>query len=244
MIAYLDADILLHRACSFADDEFDGQPVGDWRQALHFFEHLKAKWLKELGEYDDYFLVVSTGRNFRYGLYADYKGNRKDIVPHPAMVGLKEEILSWQETLTEEGIEADDLIGIMCSETPDTIAVSADKDFKTVPCRLMVPTSHGRTKPDYFVISEAEADVNWLRQALTGDTTDGYKGCPGIGPVKAKAIVQDHADLKTNWTAVRCIFAEKGLSVDDALLQARLARILRYGEYNFDTKEVKLWEPK
>jgi len=33
------------------------------------------------------------------------------------------------------------------------------------------------------------------------------------------------------------------LSKHDAIRQARLARILRYGDYNPKTKEVKLWKP-
>ena len=36
-------------------------------------------------------------------------------------------------------------------------------------------------------------------------------------------------------------FEKHGLSEEVAIENARLARILRNGEYNFDTKEVKLW---
>jgi DNA polymerase-1 len=36
-------------------------------------------------------------------------------------------------------------------------------------------------------------------------------------------------------------FESKGLGEEVAIENARLARILRDGEYNFETKEVKLW---
>ena len=36
---------------------------------------------------------------------------------------------------------------------------------------------------------------------------------------------------------------EAGLTEEDALVQARVARILRANEYDFGTGEVKLWEP-
>jgi DNA polymerase I len=36
---------------------------------------------------------------------------------------------------------------------------------------------------------------------------------------------------------------KEGLTEDDALLQARLARILRADEYDFKAKRPILWEP-
>jgi len=38
-------------------------------------------------------------------------------------------------------------------------------------------------------------------------------------------------------------YNKKGLSEEVALENARLARILRNGEYDTDTGEVKLWNP-
>ncbi|MBD3755126.1 MAG: hypothetical protein IE937_05715, partial [Gammaproteobacteria bacterium] len=188
-IAYLDADILLHRAVSFVESDFDGDPMNDWRQAMFYFDFLKEKWLKEVGDTEDYFLVISVGRNFRYDLYDDYKGNRKDIEPHPSFSTLKQEVMELQGVVWEEGIEADDYIGIKVTENPGTsIAVSADKDFATIPCKLYVPSSHGRTKGSWYSFTEDEANMNWLRQTLTGDTIDNYKGIPGIGPKKAEKI--------------------------------------------------------
>lgn len=243
-VAYIDADILLHRAVSFVDATFNGQPVADWKQALQFFNSLHDKWMKQVGPTEDYHLVISVGPNFRKGLYSDYKANRKDIIPHPAFAGLKEEVMSMQATVWEDGIEADDLIGIRCSDpSAVTVAVSADKDFATVPCRLMIPMSHGRKKPDWHTFTEAEADRNWLIQSMTGDTIDNYKGIPKVGPVGAAKVLPVATSVDVMWEAVKGAFIAKGLTEEDALLQARLARILRHGEYNFETKEVQLWAP-
>lgn len=242
--AFIDADILLHRAVSFVDEEFDGEPMADWKQALQFFDHLHKKWAKEIGKFDDYYLVISDGANFRKGLYPDYKANRKNIVPHLAFKRLKEEVMERQDVIWETGIEADDLIGIRCSEDPQhTVAVSADKDFATVPCSLVIPTSHGRKKPIRQRFSEEEANMNWLRQAITGDVVDNYKGLPRYGPVKAEQIVPGPGSVEQLWPAVEAEFLKKGFTSDYAITMARLARILRAGEYNFETKEVKLWEP-
>lgn len=245
--AYIDADIILHRAVSFVDDEFDGEEMNDWRLSLFFFNYILSNWLKEIEEkkieLKDYYLVFSVGQNFRKGLYDLYKANRKDIIPHPTFAKLKEECLEYDAAIWEEGIEADDLIGIRCSEDPQgTLAVSADKDFATVPCQLLIPGSHGK-KASLHRFSEAEADVNWLRQCMTGDTIDNYKGIPGIGPKKAEAIVPQPAPLSYLWPKVETAFVNKGLSREHALLMARLARILRDGDYDFENKEVKLWNP-
>lgn len=242
--AFIDADIILHRAVSFCEKEFDGEPMYDINQAVSHFKTIQNQWLKQAGKLSDYYLVVSVGQNFRKALYPDYKANRKDIIPHPALEGLKAEVMTWMDVIWEEGIEADDLIGIRCSENPKkTLAISADKDFATVPCNLMIPISHGRKKPDWHEFSEDEANMNWLRQTITGDAIDNYKGIPRVGKVGAEKALPRPAPLDVMWENVRRLFIEKGLTEEDAILQARLARILRHGEYDFFTKEVKLWTP-
>lgn len=241
-VAYLDADILLHRAVSFCDKEFDGGEMTDPKQAIYFFKMLQDKWLRELGKTEDYFLVISNGKNFRHDLYDQYKANRKDIVPHPAFKGLKEEVMSWQGVIWENGIEADDLIGIRVTEEPNRVAVSADKDFATVPCKLYTPGSHGR-EGHWSEFTEDEANRNWLIQSMTGDTIDNYKGIPGIGPKKAQAILPQPQSVEVMWQKTLMAFHMAKLTESEALLMARLARILRHGEYDFETKGVKLWEP-
>jgi 5'-3' exonuclease len=270
-IAYIDADILLHRAVSFLDPDWGGEPVNDWKTGILYFEKLLQKWLKEVGDHSDYHLIISVGPNFRKGLFDDYKGNRKDIIPHPALADLKLAVMSWQETVWELGIEADDLIGIRVSENPNTVALSADKDFLTVPCTLMIPTSHGRKVPDWHTITEAEADRNWMIQSMTGDTIDNYPGIFGVGTVKASDIydnprltVKAPTELWkrgpkkgspkpvawidgppcTPWQAMVSLAQSKGMSESQMIQMAQLARILRDGDYDFETKEVKLWRPR
>ncbi len=241
-VAYLDADILLHRAVSFCEAEFDGEIMTDPKQAIWHFDKMLKSWLVQVGNISDYHLVISNGKNFRHDLYADYKGNRKNIIPHPAFAGLKEAVKEYQATVWEDGIEADDLIGIRTTEFPNSIAVSADKDFATIPCRLYIPASHGKAG-SWHTFTEEEANRNWLIQTMTGDVIDNYKGIPGVGPVKANSVIPAPAPVPYMWANVVNAFKSKGQTPEDALLMARLARILRHGEYDFDKKEVKLWTP-
>jgi DNA polymerase-1 len=132
-------------------------------------------------------------------------------------------------------LEADDVMGILATSKPNSIIVSADKDLRTIPTRVYNPS-----KPDLGVIevTRAEADRNHLIQTLTGDRTDGYPGCPGIGPARAEKIVDG------GWEAVVECYVKAGLNETVALSQARLARILRKGDYVKKTGLVKLWSPQ
>ena len=61
-----------------------------------------------------------------------------------------------------------------------------------------------------------------------------------MGPVKcSKKFETDGA----SWQSVVELFESKGFTEEDALLQARVARILRYEDYDFEKKEVILWTP-
>ena len=184
-----------------------------------------------------------TGKiNFRLDLFDDYKANRKTVRKPMILPALREHMLDkWDATL-EEGIEADDLIGIAATEpeAKDSIAVSVDKDFRAIPCKLYNPD-----KPEEGIadINEDEADRHHLFQTLVGDSSDNYKGCPSFGPVKANKLLDNSASAEDAWDNVLTQFDKAGLSSKHALVQARLARILRHGDYDFESKKVKLWTP-
>jgi len=246
--ALVDADIILHRALSFTDDEFDGEPIVSTSQGESVFDSMLERWLKEASEYftiTDHILYLSKGHSFRKLIYEPYKANRKDITPHPSFSALKERIYGRSNVTFAAGIEADDLIGVEATspENKDrVIMLSADKDFKTLPGVLIIPASHGKTKCSVFNTSVLEANYNWMRQTLTGDVIDNFPGLAGIGPAKANKILEGKKSLNDMWTAVQDAFIQKGKTRDDALLMARLARILRHGDYNPKTNEVFLWQ--
>ena len=114
--------------------------------------------------------------------------------------------------------------------------VTIDKDLKTIPGLHFDP---GNPDDGIYEVTQEQADYNHLFQSLTGDLVDGYKGCPGVGPVKAARILEKDPC----WASVVAAYNEKGISEEDALVQARVARILRWGEYNMEKKETRLWNP-
>lgn len=199
-------------------------------------------------------LPLSVKSNWRKSIYPAYKANRLHK-PKPALWYAVDEYLHelWPDRIiTRDRLEGDDILGILATQPKSkwiegkACIVSIDKDMATIPGFLYNPN-----KPDLGVrrITQYDADRFWMYQTLTGDTADNYPGCPGIGPKKADAALagwvasDDPRYLEWAWGRVVEAYESKGFTAGDALLQARLARILRHGDYNFTTGDIRLWEP-
>jgi DNA polymerase-1 len=133
--------------------------------------------------------------------------------------------------MVEERLEADDLLGILGSNDLSTVIWSLDKDLLTIPAYHLL---NGKVEE----VDQEEADYNFLYQTLVGDSTDNYKGCPTVGAKKAERLLDEQG---ATWETVVAAFDSQGLGEEVALENARLARILRDGEYDFETKKVRLW---
>ena len=201
---------------------------------------------------DRLIVCLTADENWRKQLWPDYKANRKDK-ERPVLLGHCRDFLrTHYEVECWPRLEADDVMGILSQTIPGSIIVSVDKDMRTVPCRLYNP---GRPNEGVVRVDDVLAHEWHMTQTLTGDTVDGYKGCPGIGPKKAAQVVQEVFDQVNPiqnystwrselWTAVVNMYEAKEMSVDDAVMNARLAYILRHPhEYNRKTSKLKLWQP-
>ena len=184
--------------------------------------------------------------NFRKSLNPAYKANRKSIKPILYEYLRKYMIEAGYMVYERPSLEADDVIGILATSTKiikgDKVVWSLDKDFKTIPCKFHRASIKGDDESK--IISEAEADWWFMYQTLVGDTVDGYSGCKGIGDKTARKIlgeVGEHS-ISEMWQSVINTYKSKGYTKDDALLNARMARILRAEDYDFKNKEVKLWQ--
>lgn len=239
----VDADITLFQSCSAAEDEIDwGDDVWSLAVDLKEAKRLVTKAIDELKtrfDTDDVTLCLSDpSGNFRKQLNPEYKSNRKKSRKPVGYATLREWVEKEYHTEQRPNLEADDVIGIMATlpknKGAEVVVVSDDKDLKTIPCKLFRPRSEELT-----LIDPDTATYHFFYQTLVGDSTDGYKGCPSIGDVKARKIL----DEECSWAAVVRAFEGQGLTVDDALMQARMARILHYTDWNKDKQEVVSWEP-
>lgn len=209
------------------------------------FEAMIAR-IFERFETDDHALAFSSSTNFRYEVDPTYKSNRKGLRKPMCFSAVRELADANYNSISMEGLEADDVMGILATKPNDVhkIIVSQDKDLKTIPGTLW----NGK---DVLQITTHEADHNHLYQTLTGDPTDGVKGCPGVGPVKAEKILnagKGPTELSMDWMQLRwsrivATYEKAGLTEETALQQARLVRILRWSDWDGENKRPILWAP-
>lgn len=205
-------------------------------QAVNVIEGL-IKQLKA----DKAIVCLTDSENWRYSVLPSYKSNRVGVERPVLLKEVKDHLASKYETFTRPTLEADDVMGILSTHPKlikgKKIIVSEDKDMKTIPGWLFNPAKD--TKPRKVTLEEA--DTFHLYQTIIGDTTDGYKGCPGAGPKAANALLEEYTDSASRWKAIVRLYESKGLTEEDALVQARVASICRFTNYDFTKKEVILW---
>ena len=248
----IDADSFLYAAAIDAEEEIEWD-VDQWtlscdhRKAKEHFKN-KIVDLIHLSGCDAYTLCFTGPKNFRYDIYPDYKSNRIGKRKPVGFLAFKDWALHTElpndaegRALLWDGIEADDLVGILATDKTQKfqrVIYSIDKDLENIPgVHLKLVEENGLLCSRFVLISEQESFRHFLLQVLSGDTSDGYKGCPGYGPVKANKLL----DKNTSWRSVVGAFIAAGLSEDDALTQARLAHILHCDDYDKESGEVKLW---
>lgn len=238
--AYVDADMLIYLSAFETQEHWgEDQVLCDPVRALRIFHNTAEKWTKSL-DIDNVVLCLSDRtKNFRKDIDPQYKANRKDLAKPVGFDEIVASVYALPNVLSYPTLEADDVIGIHTSSAwEEAVAISKDKDFFTVPCAFYQPGKMQRPLP----ISEDQANLNWLRQALTGDVIDNYKGIPKIGEKKAQAILPNKAPVAVLWQRVVEAYQRAGLTEDDALRNARLARILRKEDFNESSGAI-LWTP-
>ena len=242
MLLALDTDILMYKAASAAEQEVDwGDDIWslqtDLKEAKQAFEVQITKITDRLGVKDYVCCLSDHSNNFRKVVDPSYKSNRKGTRKPVGYVALCDWVEANFKTFRKPRMEADDCLGLISTKPGNegkVIIVSDDKDLRTIPGKLYRPMAD-----EILTITEADADKYFFTQVLTGDATDGYKGIPGVGPKKAEAIL----GARPHWGAVEQAYIKAGMTRDDAIQQARLARILRWSDWHEEIEEIRLWLP-
>ena len=245
----LDGDIILFKCCAALEEEttFDGWlhiPWSDERAVRAAIDRTINKLMEDVQATEYVMCLSDKNNNFRKDVLPEYKANRKGNRKPYCYGTMYEEWLEYNETVVMPNLEADDVMGILATDKdyrPDCkkIICSIDKDMNTIPCWLY----NWDNMEEETKVTQKSANLNFYTQVLTGDTVDNYKGCPTIGPKKAEAALENVLTEEEYWSIILELFEKKDLTEDDALVQARCARILRAEDWDKETKEVILWEP-
>ena len=233
----IDADFIVYKACAAAESEVDfGDDVilvtSNFDDAYRATERELTKIRNNFGEFSDIILFFSDSKNFRKQIEKSYKGHRNRKKP----CGYKRVINALKENykvIIKPTLEADDAMGIYATKFPGNCIVSPDKDMRQIPGKLY-------NFDEVFTVSKEDGAKWHLVQALAGDQTDGYGGVPGIGVKRATSLFEEHG---YSWKTVLKAFDDKNLTEEEALVNARLARILTADDYDFTKKEPILWSP-
>ena len=230
----IDADFIVYKACAAAEEDLD---FGDdvilvvsrfteaYKNVARELSRIKERFMWDVPEM---ILFFSDSNNFRKKIYPDYKGHRNRKKP----CGFKRvitELAKEYNLIRRPELEADDAMGIYATKHPGNIIVSPDKDMRQIPGKLY--------NMDEVIDITPEDGMQWhYIQTLAGDQTDGYSGVPGVGIKRAVALFEEHG---YKWSTVVKAFEDKGMT-EDALMNARLAKILTTNEYD---GRVIYWSP-
>ena len=230
----IDADYIVYKCCASCETEVDwGDDVilvtSKFSEAYNAVKREIDKIASNFFDPEIY-LFFSDSINFRKKILPEYKGhrNRKKPCGYKRVINkLKTEF----EVIKLPELEADDAMGIYATMWEDTTICSPDKDMRQIPGNLF--------DMDSFTFINKNDGLRWhLIQTLAGDQTDGYSGVPGIGVKRAAGLFEKEG---YTWKTVVEAFADKDLTEDVALQNARLAKILTVDEYDIETNTIKLW---
>lgn len=155
-------------------------------------------------------------RSFRHDLASDYKAGRGEKPPGfgPTMHELRDQLaIQDVASFSVDGFEADDLIATLARQAIDegckAMIFSNDRDLHQclVGGCINQITAMRRVRPGEFSLQVMTAAKlkeqfgvhphQWVDyRALVGDTSDGIKGCYGIGEGVARSILERFTDLE------------------------------------------------
>lgn len=237
--AVLDGDILAYRAAFWADQE-----GSEW------LENRIVDDLKLWTPPDVTNIVVafscSRANNFRRTWWKEYKAHRDINKQTPENLDYAISIIKDKcRCQSKETLEADDLMGIQMSMGL-AIAVTIDKDIYSAYGWSWKPPMKLGESNEVIYTSLEQADYNFHKQWIMGDSTDNIPGVWKLGQAKAEKLLNN--TRPSNHTALVLSLYEKmptkdggAYTFDDAIAQARCVRILRTEDWN---KNVIPWYPK
>lgn len=190
--AIIDADSLCY-AVGFSSNDVEE------KIALSRLEQTMTDLCMDL-DCEDYKGFLTGKGNFRndIAVTVPYKGQRVSDKP-THLTALREHLVSsWGFTVVN-GIEADDAVGIAAYALAEdeSIMVHIDKDLNQ-----FRGWHYNYRKKEKYYVSEFEGLLSFYTQMLTGDRIDNIVGLKGIGPVKAKRILEECTNENELYQAV------------------------------------------
>ena len=244
MTLLIDADWLIFSSCCACQEdtqwnEWEHTLHSDVRDCLNLIENRLDVYRTIAETKHDIVMCFTSYPTFRHEIFPDYKINRIGKLKPLALKNTINKVKERYECITYPNLEGDDVLGLLATNGryDNPIIVSVDKDMRTIPCKLLAAE-------EVEHITQKKANRHWFEMSMAGDAGDGIQGIKGMGMVTASKTLADTPDtIEALWDKVSKTYIKKGHTLADAILNARLTRILREGDYNYQTGEVNLWKP-
>lgn len=216
----IDSDTIAFAAAATCEDHED--PTMAYARAK-----MQIDGILEAVQPTHYELWLTGLNNFRFQVYPEYKDNRREAYRPKWEKAVKELLVGSLGAQWTEGCEADDMVGVRQMELQDSIIAHIDKDIDMIPGRHyswpLIREQKVIREPRFYDITEEEGLRFFYTQLLTGDPTDNIKGAAGIGPVKAKRLLQDAlTEFEMYHTCVNAY-----ASIDEMIMNAKCLWIWR-----------------
>lgn len=234
---------------------------GESTNALYGFIRSIQKIIKDFSP--ENLVAVFDGPNnkqARIAIYEAYKSNRE---------GMPEDLfpqLEWAHEyckyagipyLSEEGVEADDLIGTIAKwaekKGAEVFICSSDKDLcQLITDRIFMLNTHkgnlliNREKVEELHGVKPEQIVDYL--AIMGDKSDNIPGIPGFGPKTAASLLQEYGTLENLLSNLDAMENQKRaekirIHEEDARMSRQLAQLILNVPFPLDPSFYHLKPP-
>lgn len=233
---------------SNAKGEYSNAVYGFAIQIINIIQNIKPKYI--VVAFD------ASKKTFRNDLYSEYKATRK---PMPDELRSQIEPLKKMlklmniEIVEQQGLEGDDVIGILSKKFLDTetIIVTGDRDsFQLVDKTTSVYfTKKGTSDVKIMNIAELKNEYGVSPKefielkALQGDSSDNIPGVPGVGPKTALDLVQKYGTLEKIYENLERISGKVKEKLAEnkelAYLSRELATIVTKGELDVALKDCE-----
>jgi len=244
-LAIIDADSIAFAITAAMDKDTQGYP-----EQVYTVDDISASvsnWLaliEEETECKDYKMYLTGRSSFRKQIMPEYKANRDGLYRPPMLSDAKRVMVEeFGAEFAEDGYEADDEVGQIGLDywiegvEDNCVICSIDKDLDTIPGWHYRWPTFNKEGALYFV-TEEEAMHSYWKQVLSGDSGDGVKGLPKIGPKKAEVFLHGCVDEEGYFDACEQAYHDtlRGtMPESDIIDYFRItAEVLRIGKENRD----------
>lgn len=208
-VLLVDGNAVLYRA--YYAVRFEPMYGGTLVNAVYGFASTMHSCLEAFAPEYVYVAFDTKEKTFRHDLLESYKAQRvKAPDDFYAQIPLVDRFLEAGgfPVLRCPGFEADDIIGTLAVQAANqghqAIIVSGDMDFTQIVNEHVRIARLGKNMgPEYLMGAKEVEEKYGVRpeqmadyKALCGDSSDNYKGVPGIGPKKAEELLKAYETIE------------------------------------------------